>query len=64
MAKSAINVVIRIISVLVVGMWVRAKDAGVIEQNLMAGVERNVTDPVEAGTPDPGQGHGHNQAMN
>ena len=65
MAKSAIGVVTRIISVHVAGrMWAKAKNAGVIEHNLAAGVQRDVTNPVEADTPDPGQGHGHDQVMN
>ena len=58
LAKSAISVVIRIISVHVAGrMWDKAKDTRVIEYKLMAGVQRDITDPVEADAPDPGQGH-------
>ena len=65
MAKSAISVVTKIILVHVADqMCTKAKDARVMEHKLMAGVQRDITDPVEADAPDPGQGHGHNQVMN
>ena len=58
LAKSAISVVTKIILVHVAGrMWAKAKAAGVIEHNLTAGVQRDITDPVEADAPYPGQGH-------
>ena len=63
LAKSAVSVVTKIISVHVAGqMWAKAKDARVIEHNLMAGVQRGITDPVEADAPDPG--HGHDRVTN
>ena len=63
LAKSDISEVTRIISVHVAGQrWAKAKDAGVIEHNLMTGIQRDVTDPVEADAPD--QGHGHDQVIN
>ena len=55
--------VTRIISVHVAGqMWVKVKDTRVIEHNLAAGVQRDITDPVEAYALD--QGHGHDQVTN
>ena len=63
LAKNAINVVTKIILVHVVDrMWARTKDAGEIEHKLMAGVQRDVTDPAEADTPGPDRGH--DQAVN
>ena len=66
MHTCAINVVTRIISVHVAGrrMWAKVKATEKAENQLMAGVLGDITDPTEAGTPDPGQGHGHNQVMN
>ena len=62
LAKNAINVVTKIISVHVVDrMRARTKDAGKIDQ-LAAGVQRDVTDPVEADARGPD--HGHNPAEN
>ena len=65
MAKSAINAVTKIISVHVAGqIWAETKDAREIEHKLMAGVQRDITNPVEADAPDPGPDHGHDQAVN
>ena len=41
-------------------MWTKTKDAGEIKHKLMAGVQRDITNPVEADAPD----HGHDQAVN
>ena len=40
----------------------KAKDAGVIEHNLVTGVLRDINNPVEVDAP--GQGHGHDWVMN
>ena len=45
-------------------MWDKAKDAGEIECKLMAGLQRDITDPAEADAPDPDWGHGHDLVMN
>ena len=52
----------KIILVLAAGqlrMWVLAKDAREVEHQLVAGLQRDVTDPVEADAPD----QGHNQEV-
>ena len=62
LAKSAIT---KIILVHVAGqIWAKTKDAGEIEHKLVAGAQRDVTNPVEADAPDPGPDHGHDQVMN
>ena len=61
LAKNAINVVTKIILVHVAGqMWAKTKDAREIEHKLVAGVQRDITNPVD--TPDPD--HGHDQVVN
>ena len=58
LAKSAINVVTKIILVHVVDRtWARTKDVGEIEHKLTAGVQRDVTDPAEADVWGPDRGH-------
>ena len=58
MAKNATNAVSKIISVLAadqLGATAKAKDARKVEHQLVAGAQKDITDPTEADAP--GQGH-------
>ena len=55
-AKNAINVVLKIILVLAVdqhGVMVKAQTDTEVEHQHVVGALRDITDPAEAGTPDP-----------
>ena len=58
MAKNATNAVLKIILVLAadqLGVMAKAKTAREVEHQLMAGAQRDITDPTEADAP--GQDH-------
>ena len=58
LAKNATNVILKIISVLAADqlrVMAKSKVTREVEHQLMAGVQRDITDPTEVDTP--GQGH-------